>query len=54
VCDNKNMLLGLSNGHLQLVSWNAEVLIKATFHYFPFKSLMPHGSHQALFNSFLA
>lgn len=24
VCDNKNMLLGLSNGHMQLVSWNAE------------------------------
>ncbi|KAG8059199.1 hypothetical protein GUJ93_ZPchr0002g23824 [Zizania palustris] len=24
VCDNKSMLLGLSNGHLQVMSWNAE------------------------------
>lgn len=25
-CDSKSMLLGLSNGHLQVVSWNAEFL----------------------------
>jgi hypothetical protein len=25
VCDSKSMLLGLSNGHVQVVSWNAEV-----------------------------
>ncbi|AQK75576.1 Quinoprotein amine dehydrogenase beta chain-like [Zea mays] len=24
VCDNKSMLLGLSNGHVQVMSWNAE------------------------------
>uniref|UniRef100_A0A0E0NLV9 RIC1 C-terminal alpha solenoid region domain-containing protein n=1 Tax=Oryza rufipogon TaxID=4529 RepID=A0A0E0NLV9_ORYRU len=24
VCDSKSMLLGLSNGHLQVISWNAE------------------------------
>ncbi|KAL0907352.1 hypothetical protein M5K25_021756 [Dendrobium thyrsiflorum] len=24
VCDNKSILIGLSNGHLQLVTWNAE------------------------------
>jgi hypothetical protein len=26
VCDNKSTLIGLSNGHLRLISWNAEVL----------------------------
>lgn len=25
VCDNKSILIGLPNGHLQLVTWNAEV-----------------------------
>lgn len=25
MCDSKSMLLGLSNGHLQVISWNAEV-----------------------------
>ncbi|CAL9081370.1 unnamed protein product [Musa textilis] len=31
VCDSKNMLLGLSDGHLQLVSWIGEFLASSKF-----------------------
>jgi hypothetical protein len=31
VCDNKSTLIGLSNGHLRLVSWNAAVFTNYSF-----------------------
>lgn len=29
MCDSKNMLIGLSNGKLQLLSWNGEVYLES-------------------------